>query len=139
MVKRQSKFIIISVCSLCLAAAALLAQGNPFLSTWRQIKNGLAESPDYWSNLKDSELPMLMGTVVSMSPADKPTEVMIAISTSSDAEVKLNFSTPFPNAVPLGTALAFQGVAKDFSKTPFILTIQVSKRKLHGWPAPARP
>lgn len=115
-----------------------LEKSNPDLAKWKVIKDGLIEDPNYWGNLKDSLMPPLKAKVISSSPATRPKEVTVGISSDTEGEIKLVFETPYATAVPVGTELTFEGVAKDFSKSPFLLTVEVEKTKLTGWPAPAR-
>jgi hypothetical protein len=132
-------FKILSAGEVQAQKAEELAKSNPNLATWKTIKDGLLESPDYWNTLNGSAMPKLTAKVVSTSPAARPKEVMVAISNDTETEIKLVFETPFATAAPVGTELTFEGgVAKDFAKTPFLLTIEQDKKSLTGWPTPAR-
>jgi len=55
------------------------------------------------------------------------------------AEVKLVFETPLARPAEPGTIIKFRGVATAFTKAPFMLTFEVDKKDLTGWPAPPPP
>jgi len=87
-------------------------------------------------------LPEFTGKVVSMTPALKPTTVVVAIENGTSGDATLKFGTPLPGKVAPGTTLKFQGVPASYTGNPFMVTFAVEKSKLTGWtgtnPAPAR-
>jgi len=123
-----------------LEAEEKLAQENPMLSQFLQVKRELegAGGQAYFdSAIKGAGLPRWKGKVVGATPAAKPKEVLLAVS-GTTAEIKLRVVSPMPNAIPDGTELEFEGVGAEFLKSPFLLTLDIEKEKIYGWPSPAR-
>ena len=99
--------------------------------------------------MKDAALPSgrpevtkFKGKLVSATPETRPKELTIAIGGDMpDATLKLE--EPLPGKMDPGGDISFSGVAKDFSKAPFMVTFEVSKDDIEGWtgkgPAGARP
>lgn len=87
--------------------------------------------------MKDAAVPAginglytLRGTVVSATPADHPTELVIAMSDDHTSEVTLKlFGEKGPAGlkmpVPPGTIVEFGGIAREFERQPFMLTFEV--------------
>jgi len=128
---------------------------NPQLALWMSVKKELAgpNGVQYFdSSVKDAMIPpggegmptMLKGRVISMKPANRPKEVVLAISPENTVgEVTLKFETPLHGKAEPGTELEFKGRAAEFSQDPFNLTFEVDPADLSGWPvkapAPAKP
>jgi hypothetical protein len=49
------------------------------------------------------------------------------------ADVTLKLEEPLPGKMDPGGEIAFSGVAKDFAKTPFMVTFEVDKDDISGW------
>jgi hypothetical protein len=113
-----------------------LAEENPSLALWRRIKEGLNnEGQAYYDQyMKDALIENLSGYLVEQ----RGKELVLAMS-GKDAgpEVTLELDTPMPNKAEPGTELQFAGVAKSFSKEPFMLTMDAERKNIKGWPAPA--
>jgi len=120
-----------------------LKKTDPQKALWVGVKKELAgpNGPSYFAeHLKGNAMPKLKGKVVSTNPAARPKEVVVAISTDDNAEVKLKLDAPFASKADPGTVIEFEGgVASDFSADPFMLTLDQEKEKVTGWPAPVRP
>ena len=119
-----------------------LARTNPDLAAWVRIRRQL-EAPDgekyFAETLRTSPLPKLKGIVVRVLPTAKPYEVVLAMEQPPAENVVLDVSEPFPNVAAPGTELEFEGTAQSFSKQPFMLTVQVDRERIAGWPdSPAR-
>jgi hypothetical protein len=115
-----------------------LVRTNPQLAAWVHIRRGL-ESPDgekYLTDLRNTPLPRLKGTVIRVQPEDKPSEIVLGMSQPLTEEVVLRLATPFPNAAPAGTEVEFEGAVEAFAKAPFTLTVTVEREKISGWPEP---
>lgn len=122
---------------------------NPQLALWMSIKKELAgpNGQQYFdSSVKDALIPpggegmpkTLKGKVISMKPATRPKEVVLAISPGNAVgEVTLKFDTALPGKADPGTELEFKGRAEAFSPDPFNLTFDVDPADLSGWPAKA--
>jgi len=119
------------------------AKDNPQLALWKGVKEALL-APDgeqyFEGKLKGSAVPKLKGKLVSMKPAIRPKELVLAIDTPGTPEVTLKFETPLPGKAEPGTEIEFEGVPGAFTKEPFMLTFDVEGRdKIAGWPAQAAP
>ena len=123
--------------------AAKLAADNPQLALWKNIKDQLtaASGEQYFNDqLKGTAPPKLKGTLVSIKPALRPKELVLAIDDADTPEVTLKLETPLPGKAEKGTEIQFQGVPSAFTKEPFMLTFDVdSKDKIEGWPKQAAP
>ncbi len=119
-------------------------QSNPQLALWLGVKKELAgpNGPTYFEgSLKDAALPKLKGKLVSMKPAIRPKEIVIAISDANTPEITLKIAENgfLAGKADPGTELEFEAVAKAFVADPFMLTAEVEKANLTGWPAAAAP
>ena len=124
-------------------------KSNPQLALWMSVKKELVgpNGAAYFDGtLKDAALPKMKGKLVSMKPAVKPKEIVLALSDASSPEVTLKIAEGgfLPGKAEPGTEIEFQeAVAKSFTADPFMLTAEVEKAKIHGWPAqaaaPTRP
>ncbi len=109
---------------------------NPMLYQYLEIKKALraADGDTYWGNLKDAELPTFKGKVVSMKPETNPKEIVLAVETADQPEVTLVFEKALRGKAEVGTELQFTGVAKEYTKEPFTMKLEVENEKLKGWP-----
>jgi len=126
------------------------AKENPMLAFWGEIKENLTGdgSAAYWEAMKDAGLPggkdgvmKFKGKLVSTTPGTKPKELTVAI-VGAAADVKLVLTEPLPGMMDPGGEISFNGVAKEFSKDPYMITFEVDPADVEGWtgkgPAPAR-
>lgn len=109
---------------------------NPQLYLFIQVKKQLqgAEAETYWASVKDSELPAFKGKIVSIKPETNPKELVMAVSTGDQPEVTIVMETALRGKADVGTELEFTGVAKEYTKEPFSLKLEVDNDKLKGWP-----
>ena len=95
---------------------------------WVRLKAALTapNGENYWERgVKDAELPYLYGTVLSSDPKDQPRVLVLAMSDRSTAEVTLRVEPGhLEETVQDGAEIIFKGVAREFSKQPFRLTIE---------------
>lgn len=98
------------------------------LARWQTIKQHLNGDPKYWGLVKDAVLPELKAKVIRSAT---PNEVLVAAS-GSEPEIKLILTSPPANPIPAGTELTFNGVAEEFQKSPFLLTIRVGRNDLRN-------
>ncbi|HSB14369.1 MAG TPA: hypothetical protein VLE22_07910 [Bryobacteraceae bacterium] len=125
-----------------------LKRTNPMLALWLNVRSELtgANGPQYWEGqVKGAGLPggvsgvsKFKGKLVSHAPAKNPKELVLAISDASTPEVTLKLDEAMAGAADPGTEIEFEGVAAEFSKDPFMLTFDVEKAKVSGWPAPVK-
>ena len=118
------------------------AKANPMLAFWRQVKDGLTGdgSAAYWEAMNGSALPgssvqdgKFRGKLISATPETRPKELKLAIEDPMVADVTLKLEEPLPGKMDPGGEIAFSGVAKDFAKTPFMVTFEVDKDDIGGW------
>jgi len=108
---------------------------------WREINQNLHDShwQDYWDEaLKDAVIPAgYLGVrffkgLVFEPPNPNPGELLISNSDPSVPEIKLKFvdKTGAParlsSPIPAYTEVEFAGVAREFRRDPFLLTIEVN-------------
>src|SRR5580692_12358337 len=105
-------------------------------AVWNSIKSALqANDGDVFfeSNLKKSLFPggrngvrVFSGTVVSSSPIEHPSELVLAISEDNhlEATVKLK-EGHFKGPIAPGSRVAFRGFVTAYMKNPFMLTLEV--------------
>jgi hypothetical protein len=112
-------------------------ENNPQLALWMNLKQQVINEEGYFdSTVKGAAVPKLKGKVVSQKPATRPTAVVVAIEKPDTPEVTLKFETPLPGPAEPGTEIQWQGVPSEFTKEPFMMTFDVERDKLEGWPAP---
>jgi len=128
----------------------LLQKGkdNPSLPFWvKFIKEPLKAADGaqtFESNVKNAlippeSVPPLQGAVISCDPPRNPKTVIVGIENPGTPEVKLVFEAPLGRPADAGTIIKFRGVATAFTKEPFLVTFEVDKKDLTGWPAPPPP
>jgi tetratricopeptide (TPR) repeat protein len=118
---------------------AAFQRAHPELAMWMTIKGALtAQDGDqyYESSVKNAVLPKLIGTVVEAKPACRPTELLLAVhapnAPSSEPEIALKFDKPLRGKVDTGSEIKFEAVARDFSRQPFLLTMDADPSKIEG-------
>jgi hypothetical protein len=117
-----------------------LAQSNPRLAMWLEIKKQLADpaaGQQYFdSQMKDANVPQLQGTLVEAKPACHPKELLVAVpppgTQQPPAEITLKLDTPLGGKPTVNTEFRFQGVPSAFTQSPFMLTMAVEKDKIEG-------
>ena len=105
------------------------------LELWAALKRSLSQPQGeefFRDNLKDFALPVLAGTLISATPADRPSALVIGISDPSTPEVTLRLKDEngrdahLDHAVVRGSEIRFEGAPVAFTKEPFMLTVEVS-------------
>jgi hypothetical protein len=84
-----------------------------------------------------------------MTPALRPKTVVVAVEKDGVADCTLTFEAALAGKMEPGETLTFEGIAKSFTASPYMLTMTVEKDKLEGWtgknappvrkPAPKKP
>jgi hypothetical protein len=106
---------------------AVAFQSDPS-ALWKNIKRVLIrpEGKEYFENsFKDAQIPTLVGTVVSSTPAVHPNELLVAIEDDHTPEVRLRLEKPLEKPTPSGTKVSFEGVPYQFTKEPFMVNFNV--------------
>jgi tetratricopeptide (TPR) repeat protein len=120
-----------------------MREENPQLYLWVQVKQQLI-GPDgesyFEDRLKGAGLHKLKGKVVSVNPATRPREIQVALSTDDVPEMTLKLDSPMAGPADPGTEIEFEeAVPQEFRREPFMLTAEIDRSKIEGWPAAARP
>ena len=123
-----------------------LKKTNPQLALWIAVKKALVatDGEDYFkSSVLDAGVPKMKGKVLSHTPALKPKEIVVAVADATTPEITIKIADGgfLPGKADPGTEIEFEGTAKAFTKAPFMLTVEVEKEQLNGWPvaAPVTP
>ena len=109
---------------------------DPMMAHWTDLKTlltGDGGQAKFDSDIKESALPPFKGKIVSMTPALKPKTIVVAVEKPGVADCTLVFEAALPGNMEVGAELGFEGVAKSFTKDPYMLTLTVEKDKLTGW------
>jgi len=126
---------------------AQLAKENPSLAFWLKLKDALTspEGAQYFdTGMKNAIIPPegqpeLGGTVISATPAAKPTVLVLGVEKPDVPDATLKFETPLTVKVEPGTKLQFRGVAESYTATPFMVTFATEKKNVIGLPSPPPP
>lgn len=113
-------------------------KSNPQLALWMKVKGALADAngTEYFeSQLKNSAVPQLRGTLVSAKPACRPRELRVAVPLPDapqplQAEITLKLDKPMSGKPEEGTEFHWQGVPISFAQSPFMLTMEVETAKI---------
>lgn len=117
---------------------------NPELALWLKIKAELsAHGEQYFADeLKDAAVSQLYGTLVEAKPECRPKQLLVAIRTADSApgapaEILLRLDKPLAGKPEAGSQFRWEGVARAFTKDPFLLTMDVETVKITGLTARA--
>jgi hypothetical protein len=112
-----------------------VAQGSKPLQLWTALKTQLtsARGEEFFrENLKDSALPVLVGTLISATPEDHPSVLLIGVSDRNAAEITVRLKDEKGSDAHLngpllrGSEVRFEAVPVAFSSAPFMLTMEAS-------------
>jgi hypothetical protein len=124
---------VLMVLGLCILSNHVVCQSSteddPPTVLWRGIKQELSgpHGREFFDkSIKDALLPPLRGVLVSSTPADHPTEFLVAMAGNPHPEVTLKLYS-YGRQKPLapGAPIRFDGVGEAFSQEPFMLTLRV--------------
>jgi hypothetical protein len=73
------------------------------------------------------------GKIVSMSPETKPKQIVLALEQPNVPDVTLDLSEALPGKMEAGEELQFEGVAKSYTKQPFMIVFEVEPTQIAGW------
>ncbi len=121
------------------------AEQYPQLSLWLRIKAQLADvnGQQYFEGqLKDLDVAgqgarALKGTVVEGRPACRSKEILVAVPEpgrpgAAIAEITLRLDTPIAGRPVAGDEIEWDGVPKLFTRSPFMLTMDVPRTRITG-------
>src|SRR5260370_11440437 len=117
---------------------------DPMKTLWvKTIKTNLTGDggPAFFeSTVKDALLPggangvsKFQGQILSMTPATRPKEILLGIEKGDVGDATLKFEEALPGKMEAGEELQFEGIAKAYTKEPFMITFEVEQEKLEGW------
>jgi hypothetical protein len=128
-------------------------KAHPDLGLWQTaIKEPLLKDGGdayFEMNVKGALLPggangvqKFKGKIVSMTPETKPKQIVLAVEQPNVPDATLELSEALPGKMEPGEELQFEGVAKSYTRQPFMLVFDVDPKQIEGWtgknPAPAR-
>ncbi len=125
------------------------ARANPMLALWKRIRTELQSDtgPAYFeNNMKGAALPAnvngvakLKGKIISMVPATKPKEIIVAIENPNVPDATLRLDSALPGKMEPGAEIEFDGVAESYTKDPFMVVFSVEKSHIEGWSGRSAP
>jgi hypothetical protein len=120
-------------------AQTTLQRTDPQRALWLSMKRQLA-GPDgveyFESNLKDTQLPPLRGTVLSRNLAGSTGQFVLNLTGDSIPEVTLLVRRSENQYLPeRGSEIEFSGVPIEFTPQPFMLTIRTEEDEARVVPA----
>jgi hypothetical protein len=71
--------------------------------------------------------------IVSMTPAIKPKQIVLALEQPNVPDVTLELSQALPGKMEAGEELQFEGVAKSYTRQPFMVVFEVEPKQIDGW------
>jgi tetratricopeptide (TPR) repeat protein len=116
-------------------AEQMFDKTHPERALWKDLKAALtapAGDTYFETNMKDALVPRLKGKLVAAVPASKPKELVLSIENSA-GDVTLKLDGALPGKMEPGGEIEFEGIAKSFTKDPFMVTFETERTKLSGW------
>ncbi|MBX9600668.1 MAG: hypothetical protein K2X35_06685 [Bryobacteraceae bacterium] len=118
-------------------------KSNPMMFLWRNMQKELTgeNGQNYFdSGMKDALLPggvegvkQFRGKLVSATPETNPKTLVVSIGGGDAGDATLNLDEPLRGKMEPGGEIGFEGVAKSFTKDPFMVTFEVERAKVTGW------
>jgi len=140
-------FSIVSAQQIAMKKAAEeedFAKGHPDLALWQSaIKGPLTmDGGDAYFEMtvKGALLPggasgvqKFKAKILSITPETKPKQIVLALEQPGVPDVTLELSEALPGKMEAGEELQFEGVAKSFTKQPFMVVFETDPEKIAGW------
>jgi hypothetical protein len=119
-------------------------KAHPDLGLWQSaIKEPLTKDGGdafFEMNMKGALLPggangvqKFKGKIISMTPDTKPKQIVLALEQPNVPDVTLELSEALPGKMDPGEELMFEGVAKSYTKQPFMVVFETDPDKIAGW------
>jgi hypothetical protein len=117
--------------------ALLRAQSDRELALWLGIKRDLEKGGQAYfeSTLKDCDFPPLKGKVASATIAEGRSDIRLVMNDGANPEVTLivHLADAIIRTKPApGDPIEFTGVAREFTASPFMLTVETEVRRVTG-------
>ena len=123
-----------------LAAEQELAQKDPSLALWRNIRTALTgpDGENYFNtNMKGAQTPAFTGKLISAAPETKPKKLVLAIdylnNPSAVGDCTVILDSPLPGKAEGDTIITFQGIPDSYTSNPFMVTFNAEKASIKGW------
>src|SRR5262249_11284011 len=129
-----SGFSVQSIADIAAEKQADFEKSHPQLALWTRIKASLSANDGehyFASDLKDTSVPKLRGTLVEAKPACRPTQLLITVS-AGDPEITLKLDGPLAGEPELRTEIQWEGVPSAFTQSPFMLTMDAERANVEG-------
>jgi hypothetical protein len=119
-------------------------KSNPQLALWMKIKAALSDTNGeqyFQSQLINTAVPQLRGTLVEAKPACHSKELLVAVPvpgpdgaapSTPHAEITLKLDAPLSGKPELNSEFHWEGIPVEFTKDPFMLTMTAEKAKIEG-------
>jgi tetratricopeptide (TPR) repeat protein len=140
-------FKILSAAEVAQLKMDQLKQSDPALALWVIVKQELTgtDGATYFNDRMKGALvppetdPAFKGKVISQEPARAPKVIVVAIEDGKTPDATLRLDVAMPRPAEPGTQITFRGVASSFTAQPFMVSFDVEKKNITGWPAPPPP
>ncbi len=123
-------------------------KANPMITLWTDTKAAVLRDPAALDAVKGAELPgtatpgvtKFKGKIVSMTPAiGNPKKIVLAVEKDGVADCTIILDAALPGKMEAGGELEFNGVVKDVTKEPYMMTFDVEKANVEGWTGKRAP
>lgn len=119
-------------------------KAHPDLGLWQSaVKEPLTKDGGdafFEMNMKGALLPggangvqKFKGKIVSMTPETKPKQIVLALEQPNVPDVTLELSEALPGKMEPGEELMFEGVAKAYTRQPFMVVFETEPDQVVGW------
>lgn len=124
---------------------------DPLGVMWREDMKGQLLKPDsdaLWMMMMGAQFPpptdpnepektarFFNATIISMTPANRPKEILVGVEKPDVADAKLVFENALPGKMEPGEKIQFYGIADQLQKEPFMITFKIDddyKKALNG-------
>ena len=131
----RNRLLFLAVLAGMLGAQPGPVNPNAARALWRSLKNQLssANGEEYFrTQLQNADLPVLMGTLLSATPTDRPAQLVLNLSGDRIPEATLLFRNEnrqdghLDGPLAPGSQIQFRGVPVAFTREPFMLTFEVN-------------
>lgn len=130
----RNRLMFLAVLAGMLGAQPGPVNPNAARALWSNIKKQLtaANGDEYFRlALQNADMPVLIGTLLSATPTDRPAQLVLNLSGGSTPEATLIFKDGRQDGHlngPLapGSQIQFRGIPVAFTREPFMLTFEVN-------------
>ncbi len=134
---------IVDIATAQAAADKAEQEKDPVLYLWvHQVKEPLLKDDSAWGAVMGAGLPgptdpndpdspqrFFNATIISMTPENRPKEILVGIEKPDVADAKLVFENALPGKMEPGEKVQFKGVADSLTKDPFMITFKLDDYK----------